>query len=79
MASNIEFFDELRGLVGEEAARVIVRRTTSTDLLATKDDIREVEVRLVTEMSRLQRWMLTFHTGQWVATAGLIVAIVLKG
>ena len=48
MASDIEFFDELRELIGEEAARAIVRRTAATDSLANdvgvlKDDVRELK------------------------------------
>jgi len=83
MASGLEFFEELRGFIGEEAARIITRRTDSSSVLALRDDLRGVEARLSGEIrateSRMYGWMLTFHAGQWVAMAGLIVAIVLKG
>ena len=76
--------DDLRGLesrVSSEIRAVETKLSGEINALETKlsgevdavrDDLRRTE-------SRMYHWMLTFHAGQWVATTGLIVAVVLKG
>lgn len=54
MAEDLEFFEELREHVGEEAARVIVRRTVSTDSLATKTDLKGLEAATKTHFHELE-------------------------
>lgn len=72
MATNLALYEALKRHLDEETARMLVETLPSGQDLATKADLKALEIRLL-------RWMLTFFASLWVGFAATIVTIVLAG
>lgn len=79
MSSNIEFYDELRRHISEEAVMLIANRSVDTDQSATKADLEHMATQLKADM---RGWMLSCFVPLWIgvyATLGaLVISIVLR-
>lgn len=71
MVTALELYEALKPTVGEEAARMMAERLSTTEEVATKADLHTMEARIF-------RWMLGFFATLWLGNAALIVTIVLK-
>ena len=75
MSTNIELYEVLKDRVGTEAARMLAVAVPRAEELATKDDLRALQ-------NRLMRFMLGLFVPLWIgmyATLGtLIVALLVR-
>ena len=80
-ALEIELYDKVRGRLSDEGARELVRFIEKKmengfeekkDVLATKQDIAALEVKMAQMESRLIKWMFIFLIGQAAAIISVL-------
>lgn len=85
MAMSLELYDNLKGEIGEKAARVIAEAIPPGDHLATQaamergfEQVRaEIKSGLEGLETRLMRWMLSFFVPLWLGVYGTLAAVVI--
>ena len=83
MATRIEFYQQLREHIPEEAARMIAEHLVPEREPATKHDLEMSVQNLEMSVERLRtsmfRWQLTFFVPLWIGVYATLVAIILRG
>ena len=85
--SDIQLFQILKQRIGETEAEALVsfvvgkikdNNDVNLNILATKDDISKLEVKIVEAKSEIIKWMFIFWIGQVAVTVGLIMIYLKK-
>ena len=83
MGTKIEFYQRLRELIPEEAAKLIAEEMPTESQLATKHDLAEGLHRVELSVERLRastfRWNLVFFVPLWIGAYATLVAILFRG
>ena len=82
MATKIEFYQQLREHIPDEAARLIAEEARVESELATRNDLREAIHGVEMSIERLRtsffRWQLIFFVPLWAGVYASLVALILK-
>ena len=85
--SDIQLFQILKQRIGETEAEALVsfvdgkikdNNDVNLNILATKDDISKLEVKIAEAKSEMIKWMFIFWIGQVAVTVGLIMIYLKK-
>ena len=85
--TDIQLFQILRQKLGEQEAEALVsfvdskikdNNESNLKVLATKEDIGKLEVKIVDVKSEMIKWMFIFWIGQVAVTFGLIMLYLKK-
>ena len=79
--SSIEMYNILKVKIGESEAKALTEYVETKvekslekekDILATKEDIYKIEVKLAETKSEIIKWMFIFWVGQIAVTLGIV-------
>ena len=79
--SSIEMYNILKGKLGESEAKALTEYVENKveksiekekDVLATKEDLYKLEVKISASKSEIIKWMFIFWIGQIAVTLGIV-------